>query len=985
MGLFASRKPKWQHRDPEVRLAAVKSIDPGDTELLVELLREDPDPDVRHAAINKLIDPKVLDQAAEIALPEDRSVIAARKDTLIYEQVVDSQDSAEWPAILDQITSDELLAQLAVNADQPELRVAAVQRIDDQFLLAEILRHNCGKKPALAAMEKISDEALLAKIRETAASKTSRRLAADKLAEIERRRNPVSAEVVIAKKLDELVAEAAELENNSDLDAAALRLAAIKQEWQDLDAGYEHPASDAFSRICHAFEKNYQKILEQRRINQEKAARYEQALARLNEVCDTVERLACVADNDAPAAREQAAADWAALVNGPDAAIVPSASLTKRFETAIRAFDANREQIDAERKRVAAFEADCAEIRVLVDGRELGRAAARLAETKKFLGSFEIKYLNQAACEKLVADLASDLDRAQDEVRSDNLSRRQEICTRLEELRQSEKHAHVAKQLQSLQLAWEQLGKLDGREGEELEQRFQRLTAELLEKLKTLEHEKDWELWANLKLKEKLTREVEALDREETLETVVNVIKQSQAEWKQIGPVPHKESQRLWDAFQDACNRNFERATPYLEELKTKKAEAMERRREICTLAAGLTESEEWQKTTNILKEFQEEWKALPHGSRREEQKLYAQFREACDHFFARRQEEYRKLDEERRVHLAAKEKLCEEAEQLAAEPQLDYPGKFKHLQSEWKKIGPVPRKKSDAIWKRFREACDSYFNWLEAEKQENLKQKEELCEEAEQLVAESTAEENRQEIAARLIELQQKWKEIGPVPPDQSEVVWQRFREPCDRFFAARQEQFEQEEEERRLNQEHKEEMLARAEELANRESDKETTVQLQQLQKEWFEIGPAPREKNKELNDRFKGLCDAYFEGRRQFFTDLKAEQLENQKKKESLCLRLENILGLSPKTGAGRPGKALSLAEELKQAMEDNFMLAGRREEQKGVSEEVKRIRQEWERIGPVPPKQIKPLRERYKKALDAYYDSRRARDTSEKSRG
>lgn len=985
MGLFASRKPKWQHKDPEVRLASIESIGPGETEFLLELIREDPDPDVRRAAINKLTDLKVLDQAAENVEPEDRSVIAARRDTLLYEQIVDSADSGEWQAIIDRIASEELMAELAVNADQPELRVAAVQRIDDQFLLAEILRRNCGKKPAVAAMEKITDEALLAKLSETAASKTSRRLAADKIAEMERRRNPVSEEVIIAQKLDKLVAEAAQLENSRDLDAAALRLTAIKEEWQDLDREYSHPAYDVFRGICHDFEKNYQEILEQRRVNQEKAARYEQSLARLNEICETIERLACATDNDAPAAKVQAEADWALLVDGLDAAIVPSASLTKRFETAIRAFDANREKIDPEKQRVAAIETECAAIRDLIDGRELNKAAARLAETRKSLGSIKIKYFNQAAIEKLVDDLAADLDRDQEEVRSVNLARRQEICMQVEELRQSEKYAHIEKQLQSLQQAWEQLEKLGGSEGDEFEQRFQRIVAELLEKLKTLEHEKDWELWANLKLKQRLTEQVGALDREDNLETVVNVIKQSQAEWKKIGPVPRKKSQRLWDAFQDACNRNFERAMPYLEELKTKKAEAMERRREICLLAVGLTESEDWQKTTNTLKGFQEEWKALPHGSRREEQKLYLQFREACDRFFARRKEHYRQLDEERGGNLTAKEKLCEEAEQLAADPQLDYPGHFKRLQSEWKKIGPVPRKNSDTIWKRFRKACDTYFNWLEERKQKNLKQKEEICEAAENLVAESTAEENRPEIAARLTKLQQQWKEIGPVPPDSNEAVWQRFREPCDRFFAARQQQFEKEEKERRLNQDHKEDMLARAEELAGRDSNKETTLQLKQLQKEWFDIGPAPREKNKELNDRFKDLCDAYFEGRRQYFSELKAEQLENQKKKESLCLRLENILGLSPKTGTGKPGKALSLAEELKQAMEDNFMLAGRRGEQKDVSGEVKRIRQEWDSIGPVPPKQIKPLRERYKKALDAYYESRRKRDTSEKSKG
>jgi hypothetical protein len=209
-------------------------------------------------------------------------------------------------------------------------------------------------------------------------------------------------------------------------------------------------------------------------------------------------------------------------------------------------------------------------------------------------------------------------------------------------------------------------------------------------------------------------------------------------------------------------------------------------------------------------------------------------------------------------------------------------------------------------------------------------------------------------------------------VPLDRKDALWQRFRKPCDLFFAARQEQFAKDDELRRLNQARREDLLARAEDLAGREADHETTRELQEIQKEWFAAGPAPREINRELNDRFKNLCDAFFDGRRQFFSELKAQQLANQKKKESLCLLLENILGTTNKSGATGRGKALSLAEELKQAMEDNFMLAGRRDK-KDLGEEIKRIEQDWQKIGSVPYKQNQPLTARYKKALDIYYKS------------
>ena len=980
MGLFEFRKPKWRHKNPAVRLEWINSIDPQEIEVLINLSREDQDREVRWAAINRLTDLAALDQLVDDADSDDLPVIVARKENLLYDHIVNCQDIEECRDNLDQVISTDLLAKLAVNGIEPAVRLAAVNKIEDQFLLAEIVKQNCGKKPAMAAMGKIIDEGLLADLTVSAASKTSRRLAIDKIAEVERQRNQRSDKEVVAQKLHALAIEAVQLQDSIDMDVAALRLIAIKQEWQDLDSDSNHPDRIAFSKTCNDFEDKYDEILKRRKGDQEKAAIYEQLQqGKLDEICSTIERFSCSTDNNAEAVKDQAVNNWATLLNDPNCKIEPSATIIKRFTHVCEVFDTNRKKINIERELVEVIEKKCAETQELILSRDLKKAASRLVETEKSLAPLKFNYFNKTVIEKQVSDISADLNQAVKDVRDQNLSRRQEICTELEELADVEKHNQIERQLQVLQKDWQQLVKLEDDEGERLEQRYQKIVADLTEKLQTLQHEEEWQLWANLSLKEKLTERVVDLDQEENLEIIVNVIKESQVEWKTIGPVPHKKSQKLWDKFHNACNRNFERAEPYLEELKTRRIEAMDRRRDICTLAAELAESTDWKKTTLAIKELQEEWKTLLRGSRREEQKLYQQFRKACDRFFERRKENYQRKDKERSLNLTDKEKLCEEAEQLAAGPQLDYSRKFKHLQAEWRKIGPVPREKEDAIWKRFRAACDMYFNWLEAGQQKNLKSKEELCEVVEKLLAESTAEDNQKEIAAKLTELQQQWKEIGPVPREQSEVIWQRFREPCDLFFAARQQQFEKEDEQRGLNQSQKEELLAKAEDLASQSTDKKTALQLQELQKEWFDIGPAPREINKELNDSFKSLCDAFFEDRRQYFTDLKNQQFDNQKKKESLCLLLENILGPSYKSGVKGYEKVLSLAEELKQAMEDNFMLAGRRKEKNGMSDEVKRIEQDWEKIGPVPYKQVKPLTERYKKALNVYYKSQRSQKT------
>ena len=182
--------------------------------------------------------------------------------------------------------------------------------------------------------------------------------------------------------------------------------------------------------------------------------------------------------------------------------------------------------------------------RDLIAGRDLKKAAARLTEAEKRLAPMKFNYFSKNALEKLVADVSSELRQAETEIRTRNLTRRREICAALEQLAQSEDHIHIERQLPTLKQAWQKLARLEDAEGKELEQRFQKIVAELTGKLKTLAHAQDWQLWANLTLKEKLVERVVALDQEEDLEIVVSVIKEAQGEWKTIGPVPHKESQK---------------------------------------------------------------------------------------------------------------------------------------------------------------------------------------------------------------------------------------------------------------------------------------------------------------------------------------------------------------------------------------------------------------------------------------------------------
>ena len=975
MGLLDFTKPKWQHKDPAVRLAAIEIVDPAETTTLAGVALKDPDPEVRRAAINRLADLETISTLADNSSNrEDLPCITARKDQLLYDIMLTVPANSPLVERLSEISSPDLLATIAAGAEQLTIRLAAISCIDDQLLLSTIIEQKCGKDPARIALAKISDEKLLKRLSSSAASKTSRRLATEKLAGIEQQRHQPDESEIRGKALAALAAEAAELLDSGNWDKARTRLTAIKEEWQKLDYEGSHPAHAQFSETCAIFEKKSQTIEQSRQLEQTKAARYEAQQTKFNEICTTIEGLTGSTDDRAEELRDQALEIWQQLISAPlEERLVPSEAMRKRFEQASQSFARTRVKINNEKELVTAIEKDIRSAAEQIANDNLKKAATNIKAAAKKLDVTKLKYFSRATLGKLHAETIAALAVAEKTAQEQNTANRQEICTTLEALSETDNYRQAEGQLKALEQSWQAIEPLAGPAGVELAERFNRALNNFTEKRQTFDHEQDWQSWANLSLKEKLIEQVEALKLEEELETIFNTVKEVQAAWKKIGPVPRKKSQKIWDRFHATCDRNFKRTEPYLEEMKKRRDEAMARRREICLAAEELAGSTAWNKTAASLKALQEEWKGLLHGSRREEDKLYKQFRQACDQFFSRRQEDYESRADNRLRSLAAKEEICDQAEKLAADPQYGHPGKFRVLQTNWKKIGQVPKEKEKEVWKRFRAACDSFFNWLDEKHLENLKEKEALCKELEELLATGSDDSNHKEIAGKLAGLQQQWKEIGAVPHKQQEAIRDRFQEPSDAFFKARQQQFEKRETVRRENQLAKEELLARAEELASQGSDKKTSNKLQALQKEWQQAGPAPRAVNDELDQQFKALCDAFFEGRRQYFSDLAEQRLKNQKKKESLCLRLENLTGQIGGSAGKTQEMAMDLAEVLKQAMQDNIMLAGRRHDKGSIKEEVRKIEQEWEKIGLAAKDPERHLTARFKKTLTSFYRS------------
>ena len=224
--------------------------------------------------------------------------------------------------------------------------------------------------------------------------------------------------------------------------------------------------------------------------------------------------------------------------------------------------------------------------------------------------------------------------------------------------------------------------------------------------------ERERQLAENLQRKEALIARAEELKDSTEWKATAEAIKRLQAEWKAIGPVSKEISQELWDRFRAPANSFFERRQEHLAKLREEQEENLRKKEAFCVRAEELAGSAQWKSTAEALQALQAEWKTIGPVPREHGDAIWKRFRKSLDEFFGRRQEHYARLRKEQEENLRKKEALCVRAEELSQSTQWKATSEaIKALQAEWKSVGPVPQKKADAIWRRFRGAIDVFFD----------------------------------------------------------------------------------------------------------------------------------------------------------------------------------------------------------------------------------------------------------------------------------
>ncbi len=391
-------------------------------------------------------------------------------------------------------------------------------------------------------------------------------------------------------------------------------------------------------------------------------------------------------------------------------------------------------------------------------------------------------------------DKKAQYDKALEQQMQDNLAAKDAILEELRQLIESEEELKKTyDQFNELQERWRSVGPVPRGSKNTLWNNYHFLVEKFFDKVNINKELKDLDLKKNLESKTELCEKAEELLLENSITRSFQQLQKLHEAWKETGPVPKDKKDEIWERFRAATEKLNKRRQEHYEVLREEQNKNYAAKLVLCEKAEEVISiipetPKQWQEKTNQINELFKVWKTIGFAPKKVNNEIWNRFRGSLDTFFFNKKEFFRKYKDHQKENYNQKLNLCLQAEALKENE--DWRGTTEaliNLQNEWKKIGPVPAKFSDKIWKRFRQACDFFFNRKSAhfanvgdKQNQNLKVKQELIE---QIKSHDYTEDNKANLEV-LKGFQRKWMEIGHVPIKQKDKLQSEFRKAIDHQF---------------------------------------------------------------------------------------------------------------------------------------------------------------------------------------------------------
>lgn len=374
--------------------------------------------------------------------------------------------------------------------------------------------------------------------------------------------------------------------------------------------------------------------------------------------------------------------------------------------------------------------------------------------------------------------------------KEENLAAKNELLERLRKLVDDEETTASIDSLKEIQKQWKAIGQIPGQHVKNLWANYNALIDRYYDNRSIYFELKELDRRKNMEAKIELCEKAESLKEEENLKKAIKELNELHDEYKHIGPVPKEEQEPLWQRFKTASDNVYARRRDYVERLKTDLKKNLASKKVLGDkvqefLSFDTDRINDWNIKTKEILEIQKQWEAIGGLPRDSAKDINRHFWSAFKGFFYNKSAFFKKLEEKREENLKQKQAFVQRAEELKENTDwVKTANELKKLQREWKEIGPVPEKYRNSAYHEFKKACDHFFDnkrnknkEVVQEYDENLKKKEGICEQIEEMAkAHSTDLE-------RLAQLQDEFNAIGFVPRNEIKNIQNRFMEAVNAF----------------------------------------------------------------------------------------------------------------------------------------------------------------------------------------------------------
>lgn len=392
-----------------------------------------------------------------------------------------------------------------------------------------------------------------------------------------------------------------------------------------------------------------------------------------------------------------------------------------------------------------------------------------------------------------IKEKRSALSAALEQEKEENLAKKLEILEKMKTLTEStEDTTAIYNEFKQLQQEWNDIKQVPSGRQNELWRSYQLYTEKFYDMVKLNNEFREYDFKKNLEQKTHLCEAAEKLAEETDVISAFHQLQKLHQEFRAIGPVAKELRESLWARFKAASTVINRRHQQHFEELKEKEQNNLDQKTVICEIVESMeydtfTTFSDWEDKTQEILALQAKWKTIGYAPQKMNVKIFERFRSACDEFFHRKAAFYKSIKENMAKNLEKKRELCEKAEALKESTDWKATAELlTQLQKEWKNIGPVSKKHSDSIWKRFIGACDYFFEQKNKAtssqrsiEMENLAKKENIIQQLTELQESS----NQEETTEKIRQLTKEWNEVGFVPFKDKDRIYKTYHALIDKF----------------------------------------------------------------------------------------------------------------------------------------------------------------------------------------------------------